>query len=253
MSKWIRYAAAGSVAWGEVEGEQVWELTAPPYAGGTRKGDPRPLAGVRLLAPAEPSKIVCVGRNYADHAAELGNEVPKAPMLFMKAPSSLIGPDETVLLPTLANRIDLETELAIVMGRRTRKVSEAEALDYVLGYTIANDVSDRVLQKEDGQFGRAKSFDTFCPVGPAIVSGLDPANLTLQAEVNGTRVQDSTTALMIHSARKMIAFISHVMTLEPGDLILTGTPAGVTALKPGDTIRMRIEGIGELINPVAAE
>jgi 2-keto-4-pentenoate hydratase/2-oxohepta-3-ene-1,7-dioic acid hydratase in catechol pathway len=252
MTRWIRYATATGPVWGEVDGAQVYPLTAAPYAGGARSGAPLPLAGLRLLAPAVPSKLVCVGRNYAAHAAELGNDVPAEPLLFLKAPSSIIGPGDTILLPSLDRRTDEEAELAIVIGKTARRVSEADALDYVLGYTIANDVSDRVLQKADGQWGRAKSFDTFCPVGPCIVSGLDPDNLPVRAEINGRVVQESNTALMVHKVRRLIAFISGVMTLEPGDLILTGTPAGVSALAPGDTVRITIEGIGELVNPVAA-
>lgn len=209
-----------------------------------------PLADAELLPPVRPGKIVCVGRNYAAHAAEHNAPVPQEPMIFLKAPSALLPPGAAIEVPAGIGRVDHEVELAIVIGKRARDVSKTDALDYVLGYTCANDVSARDLQNKDGQWGRAKGFDTFCPLGPWIVTDLDPADLAVRAWVNGELKQDSRTSFMLFNVPTLIAFISHVMTLEPGDIILTGTPAGVSPLQPGDTVRVEVEGIGALENPV---
>ncbi|MBN1964444.1 MAG: fumarylacetoacetate hydrolase family protein [Anaerolineae bacterium] len=205
---------------------------------------------ITILPPVRPGKIVCIGRNYAAHAAEHQAEVPDEPMLFLKPPSALIGPGVPIELPAGVGRIDHEAELAVIIGRQARRVSRDEALAYVLGYTCANDVSARVLQKKDGQWGRAKGFDTFCPLGPWINTELDPSDLQVRAYVNGDLRQDDRTSHMVFDVPALIAFISDVMTLEPGDLILTGTPAGVSELHDGDTVRIEIEGIGALSNPV---
>lgn len=198
------------------------------------------------LSPAAPSKIVCVGRNYGAHAKELGNEVPKEPLLFMKPPSSLLAPGGTLLLPPESERVEHEAELAVVIGTRGRRIPVARALDHVFGYTIACDVTARDLQKKDGQWTRAKGFDGFCPVGPEVVQGVDPGSLGVRLRVNGQTRQDGNTRDMVFDVATLVAYISNVMTLEPGDLILTGTPEGVGPLVDGDSVEVEIEGIGVL-------
>lgn len=201
-----------------------------------------------------PSKIVCVGRNYADHAAELGNEVPKEPMLFLKAPSSLILNGGTIMLPALSQQVEHEAELAVVIGKACKNIGDDEAVaGYVRGYTCLNDVTARDLQRRDGQFARAKSFDTFCPAGPRVVSGLDVADLKICCRVNGVEMQSARTSQMVFSVEFLIRYISRMMTLLPGDLIATGTPSGVSKLSSGDVCEVEIEGIGVLSNPVVAE
>jgi 2-keto-4-pentenoate hydratase/2-oxohepta-3-ene-1,7-dioic acid hydratase in catechol pathway len=198
-----------------------------------------------------PSKIVCVGRNYLEHARELGNEMPERPLIFLKPPSSLIGPGEAIVLPPESQRVEHEAELAVVIGRRARNVSAAQALDYVEGYLPLNDVTARDLQKTDGQWARAKGFDTFCPVGamrPA--AGIDPGRLEVICRVNGEVRQSGNTADMAFSVPVLIEYISGFMTLEPGDLIATGTPAGVGPLADGDVVEVEIPGVGTLSNTV---
>jgi 2-keto-4-pentenoate hydratase/2-oxohepta-3-ene-1,7-dioic acid hydratase in catechol pathway len=205
-----------------------------------------------LPVPVRPTKILCVGRNYADHAAELGHDVPAEPLIFMKPPSSLIGAGEAIVLPAASERVDYEGELAVVIGRRCRNVSEADAMGVIAGYTILNDVTARDLQKKDGQWTRAKGFDTFAPCGPRLVTDLDPTDLEIKTLVNGELKQHGRTSQFIFSIPRVIAYISGVMTLEEGDVISTGTPSGVGPLKPGDTVEVWVEGIGSLINPVRA-
>ena len=206
-----------------------------------------------LSVPVRPSKILCVGRNYAEHAAELGHDVPAEPLIFMKPPSSLIGSGEAIVLPAISERVDFEGELAVVIGRRCRNVAEADAMGVIGGYTILNDVTARDLQKKDGQWARAKGFDTFAPCGPRLVTDLDPTDLAIKTLVNGELRQAGRTSQFIFSIPRVIAFISRAMTLEEGDVISTGTPSGVGPLKPGDTVEVWVEGIGSLINPVRAE
>jgi 2-keto-4-pentenoate hydratase/2-oxohepta-3-ene-1,7-dioic acid hydratase in catechol pathway len=201
----------------------------------------------------QPSKIVCVGRNYAAHARELGNEVPKQPLLFLKPPSSLIGDGEAIALPAASQQVEYEAEIAVVIGRTARKVLARDALQFVRGVTCANDISARDLQKSDGQWGRAKGFDTFCAVGPVVAEGLDLAALEVIGRLNGVERQHGFTGDMVFSIPVLIEYISHVMTLEPGDLILTGTPEGVGKLAPGDVVAVEIPGVGILQNPVTAE
>ncbi len=255
----IRQGSPGSSGWGLLRQERFFPLELAPYhlfvasASLLSAGDSLALAEVQLLAPVEPSKIVCVGRNYAEHAAELGNAVPGEPLIFLKPPSALIGPDQAVVYPALSERLDHEGELAVVIGRRCRSVTEAAALHHVFGYTVANDVTARDLQKKDGQWARAKGFDTFAPVGPWIDTDYDPADRLVRCWVNGELRQESTTALMVYSISRVIAHIARFMTLEPGDLILTGTPSGVGPVQPGDVMTVAIDGLGQLSNPVVAE
>jgi 2-keto-4-pentenoate hydratase/2-oxohepta-3-ene-1,7-dioic acid hydratase in catechol pathway len=209
------------------------------------------LQEVKMLAPVEPSKIVCIGRNYREHAAELGNKMPDEPLLFLKAPSAVIGPDDRIELPAASQQVEHEGELGVVIGRTARNISDSEeALDYVLGYTCVNDVTARDLQRKDVQFTRGKSFDTFCPVGPWIVSQLDPRNVTVTTRLNGEIKQTGNTADMAFDVDFLIRYISAIMTLYPGDLIATGTPAGVSRMKHGDVVEVEVSGIGILRNQV---
>lgn len=242
----------GAAAWGVVEGEALFVYEGELFGAGGHGAEVGPLSEATLLAPVTPSKILCIGRNYAAHAAELGNEVPPEPMIFLKPPSALIGPGDTIELPPLSQRVEHEAELAVVIGRRCRHLSEEEAMGAIGGYTIANDVTARDLQRKDGQWSRAKGFDTFCPVGPWLVTAdaLDPTALRVQCRVNGETRQDGNTQQFIFGLPRLLHDLSAVFTLEPGDLILTGTPAGVGPLLSGDEIEIEIEGLGILRNHV---
>jgi 2-keto-4-pentenoate hydratase/2-oxohepta-3-ene-1,7-dioic acid hydratase in catechol pathway len=244
---------AASSRYGLIEGANVVEITGVPWAPWSRGSRSSRLAEVRLLAPVEPSKIVCIGRNYAAHAAELGNEVPKEPLMFLKPPSSLIGPEEAIVLTKYSQRVEHEGELALVIGRRCSHLGDAEdPLSFVMGYTCLNDVTARDLQKSDVQFTRAKGFDTFCAVGPHIETALDPSNVLVETHVNGARRQTGSTSLMTYPAAFLVRWISRMMTLMPGDVIATGTPAGVGPLVAGDAVEVSVAGIGVLRNPVHA-
>jgi 2-keto-4-pentenoate hydratase/2-oxohepta-3-ene-1,7-dioic acid hydratase in catechol pathway len=214
--------------------------------------DPLPLERATLLPPVVPSKIVCIGRNYREHAAELGNEVPKEPLLFLKAPSSLIAHKAEIRIPTISQRVDFEGELAIVIGKRCSKIgADEDVRQYIRGYTIVNDVTARDLQKSDSQWSRAKGFDTFCPTGPFITDEIDPdAGIGVQTRLNGELRQDSNTRDLIFPIAHLLRHITAAMTLYPGDLIPTGTPSGVAPMQPGDTVEVNIDGIGTLSNPV---
>jgi 2-keto-4-pentenoate hydratase/2-oxohepta-3-ene-1,7-dioic acid hydratase in catechol pathway len=207
------------------------------------------LADVKLLAPVTPSKVVCVGRNYREHAAELGNKMPDEPLLFLKAPSAVIASGDPIELPAASQQVEHEGELGVVIGKMARNVVE-DPLSYIAGYTCVNDVTARDLQRKDVQFTRAKSFDTFCPVGPWIVTGLDPANVSVTTRVNGEVKQDGNTANMAFGVTFLIQYISAIMTLYPGDLIATGTPAGVSRMKHGDVVEVEVSGVGILRNQV---
>jgi len=212
-----------------------------------------PLSEVKLFAPLTPSKIVCVGRNYREHAAELGNKVPEEPLLFLKAPSALIASGDNIQLPTASQQVEHEGELGVVIGRTASKLSEDDnPLDYVFGYTCVNDVTARDLQRKDVQFTRGKSFDTFCPVGPWIETELDPTNLTVTTRLNSEIKQQGNTADMAFPVAFLIRYISEIMTLYPGDLIATGTPAGVSKMKDGDVVEVEVAGIGVLRNQVVS-
>lgn len=212
-----------------------------------------PLKEVRLMAPIHPGKIICVGRNYAAHAKEHDVEVPESPLLFLKPPSSVIGPDATIRLPPQSEKVEHEAELAVVIGKAGRWISTQNAHQHILGYTLSNDVTARDLQRKDGQWTRGKGFDTFCPLGPWIETDFDPTDALLTCHVNGDMRQMGSTRDMVFTVRQLIAFASTIMTLEPGDVILTGTPAGVGPLTPGDVVEVMIEGLGTLRNPVEAE
>ena len=238
----VRFLVDGRESTGTLEGEEI-RSAAGRY----------PLAGVRLLAPARPTKIVCVGRNYRAHAAELDNDVPAEPLLFLKPPSALLAPGGSIVYPRESSRVDYEGELAVVIGARCRRVPRERAFSVVAGYTIFNDVTARDLQKSDGQWSRAKGFDTFAPVGPCIADGLDPASLRIKTYLNGALVQDAPTASMIFDVPTIIEYVSAAFTLEADDIIATGTPAGIGPMRPGDDIRVEIDGIGTLANAVVAE
>ncbi|CAM4465515.1 Ureidoglycolate lyase [Mycobacterium basiliense] len=258
-----RIASPDGVAFVSIEGElddpdgmTVREIAEHPFGTPNFTGRSWPLADVRLLAPILASKVVCVGKNYTDHIAEMGHHtgpVPADPVIFLKPSTAIIGPNVPIRLPHTASPVHFEGELAIVIGRPCKDVPAAQAADNILGFTIGNDVSARDQQKSDGQWTRAKGHDTFCPVGPWIVTDLDPldpADLDLCTEVNGEVKQHARTSLMIHDIGSIVEWISGVMTLLPGDLILTGTPAGVGPIEDGDNVSITIEGIGTLTNPV---
>ena len=230
--------------------DKVGEIGGNLYGRYRRNEAQTPLAEVRLLPPCEPSKIVCVGRNYVEHAKELGNEVPKVPLIFLKPPSSIIGSGEAILLPPQSAQVEHEAELVVVIGKRGKNITAENARKYILGYTVGNDVTARDLQKTDGQWTRAKGFDTFCSFGPWIDTEFDPADAVITCRVNGQMRQMASTRDMVFNVGVLIAYISSVMTLEPGDLIFTGTPSGVGELKNGDKVEVEIEGLGSLSNPV---
>jgi 2-keto-4-pentenoate hydratase/2-oxohepta-3-ene-1,7-dioic acid hydratase in catechol pathway len=237
-------------AYGLLRDGIVYELAGDLYTEPKLGRLVAPAGIVTLLAPCEPTKIIAIGRNYREHVAEHGAEVPPEPLIFLKPPSSIIGPAAPIVLPPQSKRVDHEAELAAVIGRRGRHVDPKFALEHLLGFTCGNDVTARDLQRADGQWARSKGFDTFCPLGPWIETELDATNLGIVARVNGELRQRGNTRDMIYGLSLLIGYISSVMTLEPGDVILTGTPAGVAPLVPGDTVEVEIEGIGVLRNPV---
>ena len=259
--KIVRFAnATGQPCHGLVEGETIRVAAGDLFRGLEPTARTVPLAGTRLLAPLAPVNVLAIGRNYKAHAEEWGGGLPRSPIMFMKATSSVIGPEAEVILPRIAPRaVDFEAELAVVIGRSARGVSEARALDCVLGYTCANDVSARDCQRGDEQWCRGKSFDTFCPLGPWIETELDPSGCAIRGRVGGETLQDASTALLVFSVPYLISYLSAGMTLLPGTVILTGTPGGVGSarqpprfLKPGDTMEVEIGGIGVLRNRVRA-
>jgi 2-keto-4-pentenoate hydratase/2-oxohepta-3-ene-1,7-dioic acid hydratase in catechol pathway len=251
--KYCRFLPKGSEVplFGLLEDASIFEINGTPWKLWS-KGSGRFLAtDCKLLAPVIPSKIVCVGRNYVAHAAELGNEIPREPMIFLKPPSSLVGPDDRIELPRYSQRVEHEGELGTVIGRTCSHLNDdQDPLSYVLGYTCVNDVTARDLQKTDVQFTRAKGFDTFCPVGPYIETQLDPRNVQVETHVNRILRQSASTSLMTFPVAYLVRWISRMMTLVPGDLIATGTPAGVGPLENEDTVEVSITGIGVLRNPV---
>ena len=239
--------------YGWVFEDRVGAIIGSPYEAFQRNEADIRLSEVNLLPPVLPTKIVCVGRNYAAHAEEHDAEVPDLPLIFLKPPSAVIGPEDRIVLPPQSQQIEHEAELAVVIGKEARWIHAEDALDYVLGYTVANDVTARDLQYRDGQWTRGKGFDTFCPIGPWVDTEFDPTDVMISCYVNEELRQMGSTRDMVFSMRQIITYITSVMTLFPGDLILTGTPSGVGPLAPGDRVSVRIDGLGELTNSVIAE
>jgi 2-keto-4-pentenoate hydratase/2-oxohepta-3-ene-1,7-dioic acid hydratase in catechol pathway len=259
--KYCRFETAAGPQYGQIEdrsGTHWIERLLPPFEEdpwtqlASEAFDPIPLAEAKLLSPVVPRKIVCIGRNYRDHAAELGNDVPKEPLLFLKPPSAVIGPEDAIQIPPQSQRVDFEGELAIVIGKKASKIGPDEDVrSYIRGYTIVNDVTARDLQKSDGQWSRAKGFDTFCPVGPLVTDEIDlTTGVEVETRLNGEVKQHGHTRDLIFPIDFLLRHITAAMTLYPGDLIPTGTPAGVAPMKPGDRVEIRIEDIGVLANPL---
>lgn len=250
--KYIRFNKDGAVHHGILEKDEVHILRGGLFDRQIRRGSRLNLKDVKLLAPVIPSKIIAVGLNYTDHAEELNLTPPIEPLIFLKPSSSVIGPYETIYYPLQAKRVDYEAEMAIVIKKKAYNVSYKEAERYIFGYTCLNDVTARDLQKKDGQWTRAKSFNTFCPIGPYVETGIDVSSLKIESFVNKHVKQSSNTSKMIFNCRELVEFISGIMTLEPGDVIATGTPAGVGPIKVGDEVEVRIEKLGSLINKVGS-
>jgi 2-keto-4-pentenoate hydratase/2-oxohepta-3-ene-1,7-dioic acid hydratase in catechol pathway len=262
--RYCRFQHASGPQYGRIEnrnGEDFITELLPPWPEDPRARvgtdfQPIALAVAKLIAPVAPSKIICVGRNYRDHANELGNEVPVEPLIFFKPPSAIIGPGDQIKIPssTLTQRVDYEGELAVIIGKRCSKLTEKDDVrSYIRGYTCANDVTARDLQKKDGQWTRAKGFDTFCPVGPIVTDEIDiVTGVDVKTLLNGEQKQHGNTREFIFGLDAVLRFITAAITLEPGDMILTGTPAGVSPMKPGDVVEVSISGIGSLRNPVSA-
>jgi 2-keto-4-pentenoate hydratase/2-oxohepta-3-ene-1,7-dioic acid hydratase in catechol pathway len=246
----VRFRFGDRIATGVVEGETVRALAGTFFENPVPSGEDIPLDDVRLLAPILPSKVVCLGKNYAAHAAEFGGEVPEEPLVFLKPSTSVSGPGDPIPLPPISNRVDYEGELAVVIGRIARNVRAEEAFRYILGYTCGNDVTLRDLQKKDDQWARAKGFDGSCPLGPWVETELDPIDVHLETRVNGEVRQSASTSDMVFGVATIIEFVTAFMTLLPGDVIMTGTPEGVGKLEPGDRVEVVIDGIGVLMNPV---
>ena len=262
-ARYVRIAVGTDLRYAVIEsdssGERLRVLDGAPWLGGLPTANTTPYdARTPTLAPVAPSKIVAIGSNYRAHVLEMGRPIPTEPVLFLKPPSAVVGSGDAIVRPEGYERTDFEGELGVVIGKRCRNVAAADALSYVFGYTIVNDVTVRDLQKRDVQFGRAKGFDTFCPIGPVVVIAnatdgvIDPGNLRLQTRVNGELKQDTSTSDLIFDVPTLIAFVSGVMTLEPGDVLSTGTPSGVGPIVPGDRVEIEISGIGVLVNRVVA-
>lgn len=249
--RFVRYQAQGQpVRYGWVYQDQVGPIEGTPFGQYRRLEVDTPIETVKLLAPVVPGKIICVGRNYVEHAHEHGAEVPQIPLLFLKPATACIGPGDAIVHPPQTRQVEHEAELVVVIGKSGRWIPAERALDFVLGFTIGNDVTARDLQNLDGQWTRSKSFDTFCPLGPWIDTDFDPSDALISCRVNGELRQMASTREMVFTVSQLVAFASTVMTLQPGDILMTGTPAGVSVLLPGDQIAVEIEGIGVLNNPV---
>ena len=252
--KIVRFNKEGRSGYAVLDGEKLFPLWETPFSGITETGETLALGDVTLLAPCEPTKIVALGLNYRDHAAEFGHPVPDEPLIFLKPSTAVIGPEADIIYPQMSRRVDYEAELAVIIGKTVHRVEEDKAQEYVLGYTCFNDVTARDLQKKDGLFTRAKGFDTFAAMGPWIETEIrDPDNVMVEAYLNGERRQHSSTSNMVFGVRRLISFISQVMTLLPGDVIATGTPSGIGPMRPGDVVEVKVEGIGTLRNRVLAE
>ncbi|MHB9146774.1 MAG: fumarylacetoacetate hydrolase family protein [Symbiobacteriia bacterium] len=249
--KYARLDRGQGPEWARLEGDQAVLLTTAPWQAGSHESGSRlPLASARLLTPAEPTKIICVGRNYAEHAKEMNAELPKEPLLFLKPPSALLAPGGDIVFPPQSQHLSYEGELAVVIGTTCKDATPADVMSCVFGYTCGNDVTARDIQRADGQWTRGKGFDTFCPTGPYLVTDLAWEDLRIQTRVNGEVRQDGRTSAMVFSVPVLLSYISQAMTLEPGDLVLTGTPPGVGSMNVGDRVEIEIEGIGRLENSV---
>jgi 2-keto-4-pentenoate hydratase/2-oxohepta-3-ene-1,7-dioic acid hydratase in catechol pathway len=241
------------IQFGWVNNDLVGKLTGSPFGEFQRLEATQPIDSVVLLPPVIPGKIICVGRNYTEHIKEQNAEIPTTPLLFLKPPSSVIGPLQTIFLPPQSQQVDHEAELVVVIGKRGRWIQPTEASNHIYGYTIGNDVTARDLQRRDGQWTRSKGFDSFCPLGPWIDTEFNPTDAIITCHVNGVLRQMASTRDMIFHIDQIIAFASSIMTLEMGDVIMTGTPAGISPLNPGDVVEAAIDGLGKLCNPVAAD
>jgi 2-keto-4-pentenoate hydratase/2-oxohepta-3-ene-1,7-dioic acid hydratase in catechol pathway len=249
--KIARFSNGAEPRFGIVDGPELVVLKGHPLAAGyDTTGDRISLKQVKLLAPTIPSKIVCIGKNFADHAAEIGEEVTDQPLIFFKPSSAIIGHGEAIVLPPQSNQVELEAELTVVIGKIAKNISEKDALDYIFGYTIANDVTARDLQVGDQQWARSKAFDTFCPLGPWIETEFSPDEQLIESRINGELKQQVSIGKMVHNIRSIVSYVSKNMTLLPGDIILTGSPAGISRISAGDLIECEVEGIGILANTV---
>jgi 2-keto-4-pentenoate hydratase/2-oxohepta-3-ene-1,7-dioic acid hydratase in catechol pathway len=250
--KIVRFSTGKQAYYGLIEGKCVRQLAGSPFAGVKVTDITHPLGEIRLLAPCLPSKIVAIGINYRSHATEFKHDLPESPLLFLKPSSAVIGPEDCIVYPKLSKQVDYEGELGIVIGRKAHMVSAADAMEHILGYTCFNDVTARDLQKKDGQWTRAKGFDTFAAIGPWIETELDPSSLKLDTRLNGEVKQRGNTEDLIFPVQQLVSAVSQVMTLLPGDVIASGTPGGVGPMQPGDRVEVEIEGIGTLANPICS-
>ena len=251
--KIVRFTAGGRAHYGIIEGSKIQQLATAPFNGIKPLDITYKLADVRLLAPCQPSKIAAIGINYKSHATEFQHDLPDSPLMFLKPATAVIGPEDNIIYPALSRQVDFEGELGIVISKKAHLIDAAEALKYVLGYTCFNDVTARDLQKKDGQWTRAKSFDTFAAIGPWIETELDTSALKLETRLNGAVKQSGNTQDLIFPVAELVSAVSQVMTLLPGDVIASGTPAGVGPMQPGDTVEVQIQGIGTLVNHIARD
>ena len=247
----VRLLHDGDCRYGLADDSVVTLISDEPFAAWEAEGS-LALSDAHLLCPVTPTKVVCVGLNYRTHIAEMGHDTPSEPVLFIKPSTSVIGPDQEIIVPDGVGRVDHEAELGIVIGRRTHRASADTAAENILGFVCGNDVTARDIQKRDGQWTRAKGFDTFCPLGPWVATGIDPRDLSVECFVNGQVRQSARTSDMLFDPFELVSYASHVMTLVPGDVVLTGTPGGISPLVPGDTVEVRIEGVGSLFNTVVS-
>lgn len=251
--RWLRFLQGERVKYAIEHGGEVVPVSGSPYGTYQQENKSYSMDELLLLAPCEPSKVLCVGLNYRDHAQEVKLEVPTEPVIFMKPPSCVVGSGEDIIFPTISRRVDYEAELAVVIKHSAKNITAADAPGYILGYTCANDITARDLQPKDGQWTVSKSFDTFCPLGPVIDTDVNPDGLDIRLLVNGSKKQHSSTDRMIFDSAYLVSYLSRIMTLHPGDVILTGTPSGIGPLKLGDKVTVEIEGIGALENTVVKE
>jgi 2-keto-4-pentenoate hydratase/2-oxohepta-3-ene-1,7-dioic acid hydratase in catechol pathway len=251
MPKFIHYLYQGKETYGLLETkDRIRPISGDPFSGYQPAEGSVALTEIKILPPCRPGKVIALGLNYRDHAQEFNLEVPAEPLIFMKPPSAIIAAEEKIRIPAMSRRVDYEAELAVIIGRTCRNVPREAAFSYILGYTCLNDVTARDLQNKDGQWTRAKGFDTFCPIGPCLVTDIDPGDLAIQSYLNGELRQSSRTSQLIFSVPELVEFISQVMTLYPGDIISTGTPSGVGPMNSGDTVEVVVEQVGRLVNRV---